>query len=270
MKLYFSGLGGTQQFILDYVKTFPVQRALASFALPRQLDKLLKNGFTSIFLDSGAYSVFNSGVEINIDSFIDFAKEHRGELDAIASLDVLGDPEGSLANYKYTIKRGLDVWPTYHFGEPDRILQEYVENTNCICVGGVAGTGIHPTSIAKNLWFIMTRYPGLNIHVFGVNCFDVLMPIPIYSVDALTWRSGSRFGDVFINGKRYKAGRTARDSTYNQVAEWLMEHANLDIKDPEFDFKQLDLWNLRSLFDILETEHSQRDFSGAVAPTLIF
>lgn len=273
MKLYFSGLGGAPRDIVKYaVENIPNIRALVSFYYKNQLDRLREFSVTSLFLDSGAYSAMNSDATINLDDYIAYCREVEDEMDAMASLDVIGDHEGSIANYLKMREAGLDIWPTYHFGEPLDVLDNYAFYTDHICVGGVAGAGVHRDSISRNLGWIFGKYPKLRIHVFGVNSFDVLMNYPVYSVDALTWRSGSRFGDVFVRGRRYKVGRTSgpRDNLYLEVADWLLENAGLDVRDPEFNWTDLDLWNLRYLHQMLEIDHSKRDFSTLVASKVLF
>ena len=45
------------------------------------------------FLDSGAFSAFTQGAEIDIQEYIEFIKEHKDYLEAYANLDVIGDAE---------------------------------------------------------------------------------------------------------------------------------------------------------------------------------
>jgi len=272
MKLYFSGLGGAQKFIIDVVLALPVHRALVSFYYPQQLDKLLKQSKDwSFFVDSGAYSAYNSGVTIDIDDYIAFIKEISSFVEISASLDVLGDPEQSMKNYLYMMDAGVDVWPTYHFGEPTSFLDSYVEITNSICVGGVAGTGITPKSIQENLKLIYSRYPYLKIHVFGVNSFSSMLGLPIYSVDALTWRSGSRFGDAFISGRRYKVGRIApRTPVFWEAAKYLKEKAGFDVTVEDMNWNHLDIYNIGELYRMLEVEHDEIVRASTVSSQYLF
>lgn len=271
MRLYFSGLGNAQKFIIDFVSTFPTPRALVSYAYLQGYKKLWDAGFRSVFVDSGAWSAFNSGTIIDIDAFIEWGKSVEDEVDAIASLDDIKDAQKSFENYHYITKKGLDVWPVYHFGEPEKYLRAYLSETDHICIGGLVGTGISLGSIRTGLnWLFYTYGTGIKVHTFGLNCFDILFQFPIYSTDALTWRSGSRFGDVFIEDRRFKAGRKSRDSEFESVAEFLKKYHNMDVKDEEFKYSDLDLYNLRYLYDKLEVEHSQRDFSDLILPQVLF
>lgn len=271
MRLYFSSLGNAQRFIIDFVSAFPIPRALVSYAYPKGLEKLKAAGFRSFFVDSGAWSAFNSGASIDINKFIEWGKSIEGEVDAIANLDDIEDAQKSLENYRHITKRGLDVWPVYHFGEPEEYLEAYLAETDHICIGGLVGTGTNLESIRVGLNRLFYRYgTNIKVHTFGLNCFDILFQFPIYSTDAMTWRSGSRFGDVFIHGRRFKAGRKSRSSQFDAVAEYLREHHDMDVEDEEFKYTDLDLYNLGYLYDTLEVEHSQRDFSNMVFPQVLY
>jgi hypothetical protein len=271
MKLYFSGLGGAPKYIIEHVLKLPTSRALASYAMPKQFQRLKDFGIKSIFIDSGAWSAFNSGVDIDIDSFIDFGKEIQDEVDAIANLDVIEDAYGSLKNFKYITKRGLDVWPVYHFGEPKKLLQDYMKETDHICIGGLVGTGVKPSRIRRNLMLFYAEYPLAKVHTFGVNSFDVLMGLPIYSTDALTWRSGSRFGDAFINGRRHKVGRTSGQRTHNYYeAIAHLKKEGLDVEDPEFKWSDLDLYNIDTLYEYIEVWHPNSLSEQLVVPEELF
>jgi hypothetical protein len=138
-----------------------------------------------VFLDSGAFSVYNSGKTIDIDALVEFCKIHRHEFDVIASLDVIGDWRGSKDNYKYMIKHGADVLPCYHYGEPIKVLDWYASTTDYIGLGGMVG--INKYQRRHFLESVFKRYPDntkVKFHGFGVNDFTLLDQFPFYSVDS--------------------------------------------------------------------------------------
>ena len=60
----------------------------------------------SLFLDSGAYSAWTQGVEINIRDYIDFIKQHQDIIDIYANLDVISidGKRGSKLTAELTLK----------------------------------------------------------------------------------------------------------------------------------------------------------------------
>ena len=51
-----------------------------------------KNKKVELFLDSGAFSAWSQKIEINIQDYISFIKEHEDVIDIYANLDELGMP----------------------------------------------------------------------------------------------------------------------------------------------------------------------------------
>jgi len=61
----------------------------------------------SLFLDSGAFSAWSKGVEINIDEYILFIRKHTNHLDVYAVLDNINSPECTWENQEYMETAGL-------------------------------------------------------------------------------------------------------------------------------------------------------------------
>ena len=70
-----------------------------------------------LFLDSGAFSAWSQGKEINIEDYIQFIKEHKDVIDVYANLDVIGDAEATWRNQLRMEKAGLNPLPVFHYGE---------------------------------------------------------------------------------------------------------------------------------------------------------
>jgi len=271
MRMYLSGLGGAQKFIIQWVvDNVPVPRALVSYAYLGQVDKLLEYDLKSLYLDSGAFTAYASGIEIVHDDYIAWAKERKDLFEIITNLDVIGDWEGSVKNFDYARKKGLDVWPVYHFGEPVDVLHYYMSVTDEMCVGGIASGTVNPDAIKRGLAWLFNLYPDMKLHVLGVNAVNALIQFPIFSCDALTWRSGSRFGDVFIKGRRHKVGRKFQFSSRSKEAISVLQEAGLDVTDPDFDWNLLDCYNISILYQMLEVDHDAMDFNEVVNTNFLF
>jgi hypothetical protein len=163
----------------------------------------------SLFLDSGAFSAWSKGHEINIDDYADFIDEYIEYLTVYANLDVIGDPEATYKNQKYLEEeRGLKPLPCFHFGTDVTFLERYLsEGYEYLALGGMVGTP------AKKLipWldYLFSEYltdsegyPLLNIHGFGVTSLKLLLRFPWYSVDSTSWVKTGRFGSVMVPVRR--------------------------------------------------------------------
>lgn len=155
-----------------------------------------------VFLDSGAFSAFSIGVDIDTKEYIDFCKEHRGKFETIAYLDAIGDHKKSMWNYQAMADAGIDGVPTFHTGEPFEFLYSLFEQWDYIAIGGlVPFLGAHTAQAYKNsVLRLMTKVhgdairAGKNLHGFGVTTWSLIKSFPWYSVDSSTWMSGRKFG----------------------------------------------------------------------------
>jgi len=166
----------------------------------------------SLFLDSGAFSAFTKKVEINIDEYIAFIKEHSDYIDIYANLDVIGNAEATYENQKYMESKGLKPLPTYHLTSDKKWLKLYADNYEYLAIGGLAAKLLTGPELLKELDLIFSEYicgpdgfPRLKTHGFGLTSVDLLIRYPWYSADSTSWVLCSRFGSAFVpairNGK---------------------------------------------------------------------
>jgi len=169
----------------------------------------------SLFLDSGAYSAWSKGVNINIDDYIDFIKQNEKYIEIYAGLDVIGDPEKTWENQQYMEERGLKPLITFHKGEDLKWLKKYLDCYDFIALGGIAG-GDSVNVVRKHLdrcWGIICdtpdRMPRCKIHGFGMTSLQLMLRYPWYSVDSTSWVLTGRFGSIFV--PRYRNGEYIYD-----------------------------------------------------------
>ena len=160
----------------------------------------------SLFLDSGAYSAFTQKLEIDIDKYIGFIKEHEKYLSVYAVLDVIGDVEGTYQNQQYMEMRGLTPIPCFHAKEDYDYLEEYVNNYDYIALGGMAQLKGSKTQLKLWLDDIWSKYlvnedgtAKIKIHGFGITSVELMKRYPWYSVDSTSWVLTSRFGSVYCD-----------------------------------------------------------------------
>jgi hypothetical protein len=163
----------------------------------------------NLFLDSGAFSAFTKGVEININDYIDYIKRYKKYIDVYANLDVIGDAEGTLVNQKKMEEAGLSPMPCFHAGEDWSYLDYYIKNYDYIALGGVAQLG-RKAELWMEYCFNMvcdqpSRLPKCKVHGFAVTSTKLMFKFPWYSVDSTSWVMTSRMGSVFV--PRFKQGK---------------------------------------------------------------
>lgn len=147
-------------------------------------------------LDSGAYSAWSSGAQIDNEDFISWALEQQA--DDVFALDVIGDWKASIVNAKRAWDRGLPAIPCFHASDPPRHLTWCIENTPChkIAISGWKGAG----RFARQVEWVREVYKHiwphrLRVHAFAMTRADIVEAVPLHSVDSTSWVLGpDRFG----------------------------------------------------------------------------
>lgn len=167
-----------------------------------------------VFMDSGAFTFENVRINrslkgnikylMNLEEYIAFVRKYNRLFDVIASLDVIGDPEKSLSNYKVMCREGLDyVLPAWHGGESTDYLDKYIRMCDYIGIGGIAHVAskrvLKLRYIKTAINYIKERDPHMKIHLYGVVDPMLLRMFGhlIESSDTTTWKMGRRWGEFF-------------------------------------------------------------------------
>lgn len=171
--------------------------------------KMSSDNRVDLFLDSGAFSAFTQGVEIDIDEYIDFIKEHKNHLEVYANLDAIGDPVKTLENQRYMEEAGLSPLPCFHYGEDTGFLETYIDEYDYVALGGMVP--ISTPDLQKWLDDIFSKficddngYPKVKIHGFGLTSLRLMLRYPWFSVDSTSWVVTGRMGSVFV--PRFRSG----------------------------------------------------------------
>ena len=185
--------------------------------------KTKENDFrVSLFLDSGAFSAWTQGVEIKVEDYIDFIKEHQDIIEIYANLDVIGlggkqpnrlTAEMTLKNQKIMEKAGLNPIPAFHFGEPLEFLEHYVKNYDYLALGVAGNYGL---KLIPWLDECFEKYicgsdgmPKIKVHGFAVTSLPIMLRYPWYSVDSTSWVATGRMGSVYV--PRFRNGQWIYD-----------------------------------------------------------
>lgn len=206
MKLYFAGADNvSQNKILNNVGA---KNCLFSYYYliknKRDFSDKIRFIDKNIFLDSGAYSAWTKGVEIDIDAYIEFIKKNKKSLTVYACLDVIGDYNKTLANQRYMESKKLNpLWVFHSTKEPFELLKEMSQEYNYIALGGVAGVIKSKKKQIEYLDKCFSIIGNKKVHGFGITSQELLLRYPFYSVDSTTWLGGGMRAEIY----KYQNGR---------------------------------------------------------------
>lgn len=172
-----------------------------------------------VMLDSGAFSAWTRGVEIELARYIAFIKENAALLDSYINLDSIPGERGrrptvkevdraaaeSLENYRAMRAAGLRPIPVFHFGESFVWLERLLEaGADYICLGGTVGTRTAPKrQFFDECFSILTNGRGepiVRVHGLGVSEGKFVTRYPWYSVDSTSWAIAPIYGMILVPG----------------------------------------------------------------------
>jgi hypothetical protein len=143
-------------------------------------------------LDSGAFTAWKAGKPIALDDYCKFLDTLPFTPWRYFTLDVIGDPEGSMRNYKIMLQRGYKPVPIFTRGEDPSALDEYYKTSDLVGIGGLVGT-------QKNKGFvngIMNHVKGRKVHWLGFTSMDYVKHYKPYMCDSSGWESGARYATL--------------------------------------------------------------------------
>lgn len=240
MKLFIAGQGVRRETLFSFrKKNQDLGREIAF--LHSYLE--IKNGSHEIltrnlspanyFLDSGAFTAFTQGKIIDLDHYIETIK-NIPDIKNYAALDVIGDYKATAKNLSYMESKGLSPIPAFHFGSPKKELLTLLDNYEYIALGGLVP---HAASREKlQAWLdycfsIITKRQLRKVHLFGMNSLWTWKRYPIYSADATSWVTGSKFRRIVeFDEKNFQMithSKGKESSRSPQVFEGFWEELNL-------------------------------------------
>jgi hypothetical protein len=155
-------------------------------------------------LDSGAFSAMNSGIDVNLDWYMEIVKRCRDSArppDEIFALDVIGDWREGLKNTEAMWKAGIEAIPCFHKGEPWDLLKGLARDYPKIALGGVAGHTERPQAL-RWVQECFARVWPKPIHGFGMLDDQIALYAPFASVDSSSWERGAGvYGVWFTYGR---------------------------------------------------------------------
>jgi len=161
----------------------------------------------TIFLDSGAYSMFTQKIKVDLAEYAGYIKKNSDIIHVSSNLDEIGRHKEleSYNNQKTLEKLGAVIQPVHHARDDDKWLQKYMaEGYDYIFLGGmVAESTKYLREWLDHVWGkYLTRKDGtakVKIHGFGLTTVELMRRYPWYSVDSTSWVLCGRFGSVYAD-----------------------------------------------------------------------
>lgn len=163
---------------------------------------------SKLMIDSGAFTVFQTGNVIEMKDFIDWHKRLAAEcpspkITLRAGLDAIGDWAASKQNQILCDEAGIDVFPTWHGEDPESYLEWILERGyKQMALGGVAKMQLTAHNIAKVLDIafakIYAKHSTIQTHLFGVTNVEIIKQYPINSCDSSSPTPTGNFGSIMI------------------------------------------------------------------------
>ena len=139
-----------------------------------------------ILIDSGAWSAFNSGVEISVVNYMNYLQANRDLIDQYISMDVIGDSDLSLYFWLIMRQKGFRPIPVYHYKEDEKFLKYYARRSEIIAIGGTVPEP-NKRIVAEWTRLIAWTYPEIKFHLLGSSSRKIIDTVDLYSVDSSTW-----------------------------------------------------------------------------------
>ena len=172
-----------------------------SNGIRKELEKQDPERFRLI-VDSGAFSAHNSGHEIKLDDYCDFITGLQPSFPDMeyVQLDVVFDEQGTKDNYQEMLRRGFDPCPVFTRGASQDYFKELLALDKYIFVGGVQ-RGKGAPNFAKWVLENSGGYKEHKVHLLAFVRPDFINHYKPYSVDASSWTSAARYGQLLYYTK---------------------------------------------------------------------
>lgn len=164
------------------------------YATASVLDQMRGRTDVRFVLDSGAFTAWKAGKPISLDDYCRFIEKLPIKPWRYFTLDVIGDPHASMANYESMLKRGFNPVPIFTRGEDPSVLEDYYKTSDVVGIGGLVGTKGNKGFVNG----IMRHVKGRRVHWLGFTNMDFIKQWRPYMCDSSSWSSGARFASHML------------------------------------------------------------------------
>lgn len=193
--------------------------------------KIRRDG-VRVFLDSGAFSAFTQGVQVDIGKYCDYIHRNADIIEVASVLDAIGDAEGTWRNQEEMERRGTSPLPCFHYGEPTEVLDYYVSKYEYITIGGMVPISTPQLMVwLDRLWAEHLTHadgtPKLRVHGFGLTSLPLMFRYPWYSVDSSTWVQWAANGMILVPGRAGQIDVSNKSSRRKQWGQHMDAHPEM-------------------------------------------
>ena len=177
-----------------------------------------------VLLDSGAFSVRNSGKKVTLEVYIKFLKDHASAFDAYSNLDVIGNPRATAINQGMMENEGLHPMAVFHAGSDPAWLVRILKKQRYIAIGGMVGKRrdqlipMLDHLFGTYLCSPDTGHARVKVHGFGVTDFVIMARYPWHSVDSTTAARAGRCGVILSKWGQLRVSTIIKTETSATIA----------------------------------------------------
>lgn len=154
-----------------------------------------------LIIDSGAFSIKNSGKKLYVEDYCDFIKEYLPPGVRYFNFDVIGDSKGSYKNLIYMRKQGLNPIPIVTKDDGLDMIEKYYKiSPDYVGYGGLkdADMGIAVGDRRHIKWLMEKGRKGRPCHWLGFCNLDFIKYYKPTSCDSLTWKQAQIYGKIYV------------------------------------------------------------------------
>lgn len=209
MKVYFVTTGLREE--MEVIKKVRPPRLLCSYWYFKNkplADFCTELGYRpKIMLDSGAYSAFTKGKNVNLLDYMAYIDANRWYIESYISLDVIGNEPLTYRIYQLMRANGSNPVPVVHYGrDAKEILQRYrLLNVGQIALGGTVPIR-DKCEVARWCEDMKQRHPRARFHLLGSSSQKLLQSEALASCDSSSWYVQA------INGKPHTIPGKSREA----------------------------------------------------------
>lgn len=266
MKYYISSPYSGSRELVEAINTVKPDNVLISIADNtgvKNLEKIIKTlEIADLIIDSGAFSVWNSGHTMTIDKTIKAYDNVAMRIPKnirvnFINLDVIPGSKGhkpdkkqvdvaceqSWENYMVMKKRYNNVLPVFHENDDFKYLYMMMKETDYIAISPA-----NDSSTKKRMLWLDKVYSilGANYKTHGLAATSetLLKRYPFYSVDSINWKTIDMYGNSKVYEKRLASKLTRNASTRPYaIASELRYHLELANKMTRLWQQRGVIWN---------------------------
>lgn len=236
-----------------------------------QYDEVIRYNEDKLFMDSGAFSMFTLGIDVDLDAYGDYLRSGADYIEVASNVDAIGRGKELVGyqNQKYleSLKLPVRVCPVHHARDDDSWLVKYIdEGYDYIFLGGmVPETTGYLIDWLDHIWDKYLALPDgtarVKVHGFGLTTFELMERYPWYSVDSTSWVMIGMFGNILleVNGtpRAFTMSKQSPNTKQADKSFWSLDaHTQAllgkEIRDRGFDPEELstmygmrDKWNIQ-------------------------